>query len=199
MLVAVIGDNHGNALGLAEVVKDLRRRSPDVTVHLGDAFQGGTQPSESAEMLRDLGCQIALGNSDNWLATAQSAEAVGGPAGEVGGWTRQQLGEEGLDMIRGFPLTIQVDTPGGKLLCFHGSPTSFDHVLLPEIDEDEVRGYLGGTDAAVLAGGHTHIQWTRTFEGATFVNPGSAGAVYNRYMEMEESSSTPCLNTRCCT
>lgn len=44
MLVAVIGDNHGNALGLAEVVKDLRRRSPDVTVHLGDAFQGGTQP-----------------------------------------------------------------------------------------------------------------------------------------------------------
>lgn len=43
-------------------------------------------------------------------------------------------------------------------------------MLLPESDDDaawEVDGF------DVLAGGHTHVQWTRAIGGALYVNPGA--------------------------
>src|SRR2546425_7830503 len=33
----------------------------------------------------------------------------------------------------------------------------------------------------LLAGGHTHLQWTRYVDGALYVNPGSVGLAYDRY------------------
>ena len=40
-----------------------------------------------------------------------------------------------------------------------------------------------GHDAALLAGGHTHLQWTRRIGDALFVNPGSVGLSYYRHTE----------------
>ena len=58
------------------------------------------------------------------------------------------------------------------MLAFHGSPRSYDDVLLPESEDTAA---WSGTGADVLAGGHTHLQWTRTIVGALYVNPGSVG------------------------
>ncbi|MEP6813369.1 MAG: metallophosphoesterase, partial [Actinomycetota bacterium] len=39
----------------------------------------------------------------------------------------------------------------------------------------------GGSGVDLLAGGHTHLQWTRTVDGALYVNPGSVGFAYDRF------------------
>ena len=42
-------------------------------------------------------------------------------------------------------------------------------------------GLALGHDAALLAGGHTHLQWTRRIGDALYVNPGSVGISYDRH------------------
>ena len=71
-------------------------------------------------------------------------------------------------------------------MCFHGSPSSFDAVLLPELTDAEFKEALGSASAPYLAGGHTHIQYTRPAGNSVFLNPGSAGVAYNRWFEMED-------------
>jgi diadenosine tetraphosphatase ApaH/serine/threonine PP2A family protein phosphatase len=53
-------------------------------------------------------------------------------------------------------------------------------VLLPELGGEALEPFLGH-DAALLAGGHTHLQWTRKIGDALYVNPGSVGVSYDRY------------------
>ncbi|HVE75983.1 MAG TPA: metallophosphoesterase family protein [Actinomycetota bacterium] len=186
-MIAVFGDMHGNAVALAAVVEDFKRQEIERLVCVGDAVQGGTQPRQVVEMLRELDCPVVMGNSDSWIATDEANEPVAEPTRQVGDWTRKQLGEDGLDFIRGFPLTVEIQLGGGRrLLAFHGCPSSFDAVLLPELTDEEFREVLGDPPAPYLAGGHTHIQYTREVGGSIFLNPGSAGVAYNRYFEMED-------------
>jgi predicted phosphodiesterase len=88
-------------------------------------------------------------------------------------WTLAQLDESHLDQIRSFAPTLDVELDDGfTLRAFHGSPRSFDDVILPDTPDAEVEHLLGGSGVDLLAGGHTHIQWTRYVDGALFVNPG---------------------------
>jgi Calcineurin-like phosphoesterase superfamily domain len=65
------------------------------------------------------------------------------------------------------------------VLAFHGSPGSWDEVILPSTPEDDFRRLLGDADAQILAGGHTHQQFIRRRGGSLFLNPGSAGLSYD--------------------
>jgi putative phosphoesterase len=178
-VVALISDIHGNGIALDAVLEDLSRWSSDAVVCLGDVLQGGSQPARVAERIQDLGCPVILGNADDFLLTAASAEETKPAHHEVRDWTLDQIGPEGRELIARFQPTVELD----EFLLFHGTPRSFDEVILPETSEDVVNDALGGTSARVLAGGHTHLQWCRPVGAATFLNPGSVGLVYNRRAE----------------
>ena len=53
--------------------------------------------------------------------------------------------------------------------------------MLPETPDGVAERLLGGSGVDLLAGGHTHLQWTRYVDGALYVNPGSVGLAYNRF------------------
>ncbi|MGQ0605067.1 MAG: metallophosphoesterase family protein, partial [Anaerolineales bacterium] len=69
--------------------------------------------------------------------------------------------------------------PNRNLLCFHGSPASFDDVILPSTSEEEFQKYLGAHAGHLLCGGHTHLQQIRRLGDGFFFNPGSAGLAYS--------------------
>jgi predicted phosphodiesterase len=95
-------------------------------------------------------------------------------------WTLSQLGPSHLDQIRSFAPIARREVEGLTLLFFHGSPRSYDDVLLPEPSGETLEPFLGH-GAALLAGGHTHLQWTHRIEDALYVNPGSVGISYDRH------------------
>ena len=184
--IAVFSDMHGNGVGFAAALEDIQRRSVDRMLCLGDTVQGGCEPARVIELLQGLDCETVLGNSDSFILTGATSEQVPQAAVEIGEWTRDQIGNEGMEFLRGFKPTIELEIPGdGTLLAFHGSPKSFDDVLLPDIDDDEMDAFFDGTEAAFLAGGHTHLQWVRHVGKRTFFNPGSAGAAYNAHLPIE--------------
>jgi predicted phosphodiesterase len=124
-----------------------------------------------------------MGNADAWLITGQETspgEHVSEQQRAIRAWSLAQLSENDVAFVRQFQPTIEMALEAGKkLLCFHGSPHSFDDIILPATPDDTVRQFLGGFDATLLTGGHTHTQQLRRLGDAWYFNPGSVSLAYN--------------------
>lgn len=180
MRIAVFSDIHGNCFAFDALLADVQRRAIDQLVCLGDAIQGGAQPSETVTRLRSLQCPIVMGNADAWLLNGQETgeEAISEQQSKVRTWSLAQLSAEDRTFILNFQPTIELElTRNKKMLCFHGSPSSFDDILLPDTSEEEFQRLLGGEQAALFTGGHTHTQQIRRIGNGWFINPGSVGLV----------------------
>ena len=103
--------------------------------------KGGPQPAETVARLRELGCPVVMGNADAWLLSGRvqnPAEAVTEQLLAVREWSLARLSEPDRRFIDGFQPAIDVPLDDRRrLLCFHGSPQSFDDLIWPETDEAE--------------------------------------------------------------
>jgi predicted phosphodiesterase len=183
-----------------KVLKDLEQDPVDRVVCLGDAIQGGPQPAQVVMRLRVVGCPVIMGNADAWLLTGEEtgSESISDERrlimDEVRSWSLAQLTATGRSFIQSFQPTIKLELEAGrKLLCFHGSPASFDDVILPDISQEELYKYLGAYDAQVMTGGHTHVQYLRRLssDARFFFNPGSIGFAYSHHQPDENFQADP--------
>jgi len=188
--LALVSDIHGNDAALAAVVAELERLRIERVVCLGDVAQGGPQPAEVLDRLTALGWPVILGNADAFLLEVPADSPEPGPFTfgpvteaqlERRDWTLTQLSPAHLEQIRAFVPTLDVEVDGVTLRAFHGSPRSYDDVVLPDTPDAQAERLLGGSGVDLLAGGHTHLQWTRYVDGALYVNPGSVGLAYDRF------------------
>jgi predicted phosphodiesterase len=178
---------HGNAVAFRAALADVERHDVDLIVSLGDVAQGGPQPKECVDLLRELDCPCVLGNSDDFLLTLDfGAEPVRDEERkqrllETADWSRGQLGDEGLDFLRGFQPTVQA----GDVLCCHATPLSNEDVILPETDWAELERALANVETAAVASGHVHLQWLRRANGKLWFCVGSVGLVYEQRQPLD--------------
>jgi hypothetical protein len=139
-----------------------------------------------------------MGNADDWLLTGFDSGAENIPEGRrvrmdaVREWQLTRLSEADLSFIRTFQPTVQIRLDDGRtLLCYHGSPKSFDHVILPQSPDEEVRGYLEPQERMIYTGGHTHVQFIRHFGRTFHFNPGSVGVAYRHDQPDEDFRLDP--------
>jgi putative phosphoesterase len=182
MRLALLSDQHGNDVAFSVALEDVERLGVEEIVCLGDVVQGGTEPAQTLDRLASLGCETVLGNADAFLleVPADSPEPITERQLEVREWTLSQLGASHLEQIGSFARVVRRELDGVSLLLCHGSPRSYDDVLLPELGGEALEPFLGH-DAALVAGGHTHLQWTLRIGDALYVNPGSVGISYDRH------------------
>jgi predicted phosphodiesterase len=184
---------HGNAVAFRATLADLERVEPDLIVSLGDVAQGGPQPAECIRILRGLGCRCVFGNSDAFLLDLDLGEEAGmldeeriEQMLEVGRWSQEQLGDEGLEFLRSFEPTVEVDLDGERLICCHATPTSNETVVLPATPPEEIP-----VEGDVVAAGHVHLQWLRRVRGALWLCVGSVGLVYEHKEPMDDAPFLP--------
>jgi putative phosphoesterase len=182
--LALVSDQHGNDVALRAAVEDIERLGVEEIVCLGDVAQGGTEPAQTLDRVAALGCETVLGNADAFLleVPVDSPEPVTARQLEVRDWTLSQLNASHIEQMRSFAPVVRRELDGASLVLFHGSPHSYDDVLLPELGAEALEPFLGH-DATLLSGGHTHLQWTRRIEDALYVNPGSVGISYDRHAD----------------
>jgi len=181
MRVALLSDIHGNLTALQAVLADIECTGVDQIIFLGDMATLGPQPKEVVELVRSLNCPCVQGNHDayvlNFTQFLQDNHAAW--AKETIAWGVAQLSTADLAFLASFCPTVQLqlapDQPERSLLCFHGSPRSFNDLLLAVTPSDEVERLLQGQCAAVMAGGHTHVQMLRRHRQVLIVNAGSVG------------------------
>ncbi len=200
MRIAILSDIHGNCIALDAALKDLEQHPADRLVCLGDAIQGGPQPAQVVARLRQLGCPVVMGNADAFLLTgANTGTEVTTDERQrmldaVRLWSLTQLSGEDRAFIENFHPTVEMALEAGRrLLCFHGSPASFDDIMLPDTPQEQLFRFLGDYPADVLTGGHTHVQYVRRLgaDGRFFFNPGSIGLAYSHHQPEDAFRADP--------
>jgi predicted phosphodiesterase len=185
MRIALIADIHGNLPALEAVLAEIAAEPIDRIVCLGDVASLGPQPREVLARLRALGCPVVMGNTDaEVLDPAAPHDAPDEDARrirEINAWTAGLLSEEDKAYLRSFQPTVAVDLgDGATLLCYHGSPRSFNDRLMPDTPHDTLDAWFADHPAAALyAGGHTHNQMLVRHGKALVLNPGSVGLPFD--------------------
>ena len=176
VLLAAISDIHGNLPALEAVLAELERERVDELVCLGDVALG-PQPAETVARIQGLGCAVVMGNWDAWVLEGfpPAYEDPWKRFVEQGEWWARKLSAEDRAFLGTFDPQIELRVDGVRVLCFHGSPLSYDDVILSTTPHNELLGMLEGLDHPLMLAGHTHVQLVRVVEGTLVVNPGSVG------------------------
>ena len=177
--IGIFSDMHGNAVAFDAVLAALQDEGVERLVCLGDVAATGPQPRAVIQRLRDLGCPVVMGNTDDHLLAPIEPESGDEDLiriRELDHWGADQLSGDERAFLASFAPTVTLRLAnGGSLLCYHGTPRSFNELLLPTTPTDEVDEALEGVTATVLAGGHTHQQMLRRHRDMLILNPGSVG------------------------
>jgi predicted phosphodiesterase len=184
---------HGNAVAFRAALADVAHVEPDLIVSLGDVAQGGPQPTECLDLLRELECPCVFGNSDDFLLTldlGDEAETLDEERQkrvlEIGRWSQEQVGEDGQAFLRGFQPTVELDLEGTHVVCCHATPTSTEDVVLPSTPPEEIP-----VECDAVAAGHVHLQWLRRVRGSLWFCAGSVGLVYEHAEPLEDVPFLP--------
>lgn len=176
MRIAVIADVHGNVRALEAVLRDLKGRGADKTVHLGDCVSGPLEAAATMDILMGLDWLTVRGNHDRWVVSDDPKQM-----GRSDVAAREQLTAPHVAWLRALPATLTI---GETFLC-HGTPTDDTKYLTEAIvpqggavlrsDADMVED-LGECRAPLILCAHTHIpRLVRLRDGRTIFNPGSVG------------------------
>ena len=182
MKLAVFGDVHENLAALEAALNDAVVQGADNFVCLGDVSSFGPQPRETLARTKALGCPVVMGNADWELLDAPTRAALQASSPlsfDIASWCAEQLDEGDRAFVRTFQKTVRLKPDGLPILCFHGSPRSYDDVITATTP-DETLAELFGERAPLMFGGHTHVQLLRRYEDIVFVNPGSVGLPFER-------------------
>ena len=190
MRTALIADIHGNLVSLQAVLDDMRRTGVDRIVCLGDVAATGPQPVEAIDAVTMLGCDVVMGNADEWLLDPEPEDGADEDTRrilEIDLWASQQLGPQQLERLAGYRPVVELD----DLVCFHGTPRSNTETLLVTTPEAEVTRMLGSYTQTVLAGGHTHIAMLRRHGPSLVVNRAAWGCRSRRPQTAARSATRP--------
>lgn len=177
--VAVVSDVHGNAVAFAAVLTEVLRERPDVLVNLG-CLTYGPQPSAVAAMLAGLPIPVlsVRGNGDR--AVLELVAGTRAPDTDRDRFAIDHHDEAALAVLAGTLPVLEVEVLGlGTIVCCHGSPRSDIELITPATSTARLRDAIDGRSCAVLATGHTHLQFDRRLDFVRSVGPGSVGLPYH--------------------
>lgn len=180
MKLAIISDIHANLLALETTLIEIENENVDQVICLGDVAGSGAQPNETVTRLQELQIPIVMGNVDAFILNKSSIpnelDAITRKFWEIDHWCAEQLSSENLAFIRTFKPIIQYQH---SILCFHGSPQSYDDIITTETPDEVIMSSLpNNSDARILLGGHVHQQMLRRIKSYYFINSGSVGLPY---------------------
>ncbi|SRR6266498_1096797 len=171
MRIVIFSDVHGNVAALEAVLAAIRRTAaPDALFVAGDLAMLGPRPAEALALLRALdGARFVMGNTDKDLLDFPPGDA------DID-WTRTRLSADDMAFLHGLPFEQRLEVaPGHELLVVHANPRDLEEPIKPDSTEALVRPLLEGVTAEVIAFGHYHVPFVRTFDRWKLVDVASAG------------------------
>jgi predicted phosphodiesterase len=187
--IAFISDPHGDLVALRKVISDLEGAGPvDEVLVGGDLAQGGPQPAEVVDEIRERGWRSVRGNADELLIRIADGipakEALRESEGTHGvlpdsvairaEWSVRQLGPDRVDYLRSLPMSIvlgQFDF--GTVVLVHATPWSTEDVVLPDADEGMAERMVREAKARLLVYGHIHTPYQRRVSDGALLSIGA--------------------------
>jgi len=171
MRIALLSDVHGNLPAFEAVLTDVDATEPDEIWCLGDLVGYGAQPDACVELARER-CDLCLAGNHDLVVTGEIDIAdFSSSAAAAARWTREVIGAESLEFLRGLR-----PTDGGRAIgLYHASPRDpiWEYVL-SSWQADECMDLM---EPRVGAVGHSHVAlwFRRTAESEVDGAPADAG------------------------
>jgi predicted phosphodiesterase len=180
MRIAIIADIHGNQTALEAVLHDLDGQPGiDQIVIAGDLCLNGPRPREVLRTVEALRCPVIQGNVDTEVVTATlKKKKQTSKKHSIVAWTREQIGQEGIEYLASLLSSYRVNNPGGSdALIVHANPQNQEDAIFPTASDSQLDELLGGLEPAIgaVAFGHLHIAYTRRWRHLLLCDVGSCG------------------------
>lgn len=179
--VAIFSDIHGNLAALRAVLAAIDRHRPvQLRVAAGDLVApAGARPAATFDLLLATECTLLLGNHDVVLWT-KDANYPPGPFTELvrrqEPWAAAELGTRRIDYLKQLPHRLRLSfAPQHDLLIVHASyhDPLRGFAATADTAPEELQQLYGGAHAQMIAFGHYHTAFTRTWAEGTLVNVAS--------------------------
>ena len=170
--IAVISDIHGNMPALESVLEDIKNRSIERIVCLGDLAGKGPSSAEAVDKIKEH-CEVVIkGNWDYYMTELKGNEVLT--------WHQNRLGAERLKYMKEFPMYMEFYISGKLLRLCHASPNDLFHRVYLSTEKRERLKLFEATptlnaEADVVGYGDIHGAHIDNFEGKTIFNVGSVG------------------------
>jgi predicted phosphodiesterase len=171
MRIALLSDVHGNLPAFEAVLADVDADGADEIWCLGDLVGYGAQPDGCVELARER-CDLCLAGNHDLVVTGEIAiEDFSPSAARAARWTRDAIGEEALEFLRG----LEPADPSREIGLYHASPRDpvWEYVL-SHWQADECMDLM---EPRVGAVGHSHVPlwFSRSGEGVVDGAPATGG------------------------
>jgi predicted phosphodiesterase len=194
MRISVFSDVHGNPYACQAVLKAIFNDDPsDTVVAAGDICLGGSDPAACVELLRASGVVGVYGNTEGYLFQPEQMppdeqhRSMWHRIQPVAYWVRKQLADDQMEWLQTLPFELRYSPTGNSkddLLVVHANPKDVELMIYPlEIeqrklwdqvrqpdDDPALRDALHDTSAGVIAFGHFHYTFQRTWDDLLLVD-----------------------------
>ena len=179
----MLGDIHGNALALRNVLQEAVKQQVETLLITGDLVGYYFEPLEVLQLLGPWSKYLVRGNHEDMLSFARSDPSflskVNNRYGSGLHAAIKQLSSLQINELCALPHPKDIEIEKYKILLCHGSPWSTEEYIYPDADINLLKR-CSDTGFDVIVHGHTHYPAKHVVGKTLLVNPGSVGQPRNR-------------------
>jgi len=179
MLMAALGDIHGNLPALEAVLAEIDDAGILTILNTGDCVVGGASPSEVVDVIRARQIPTVQGLMDRraagFLRKRATLRAKHPADFEAIAWTYERLRSDNIEFLSGLPKTVSLTIEGLAMVLCHGAPSGPGDVLRETDALERFRRQRERANARIVVCGQTHEAFARWVDDTLFVNPGAVG------------------------
>lgn len=189
--ILLLADLHGNFPALEAIDRALDCASFDHIVNCGDSLVYAPFPNETLRWLQQRRVLSIRGNTDNKVVEILCGNVPKKPKKEekriMYTSTAASLDEQSRRHLLAMPETARlVLAEGGKqddgdliLGIYHGSPADPEEFLFADTPDSRFAELAGKVHCRLVVTGHSHSPYHKIVAGVHFINPGSAGRMFD--------------------
>lgn len=180
MILAAIGDIHGNAAALDAVLQEIDSYGILTIFHTGDCVCGASEDAETLQILADRRLPGVLGEWDHrllryvrkrkTLTNKLSPEDL-----ELLDRAYRQCTSVQVDYLNNLERLLKQTVDGIRIAVCHGTINSMHDSLRPEDDDAIYARQRELEPAQIILSGRTHAAHERLLGDTLYVNPGAVG------------------------
>ena len=188
--ILLLSDIHGNFPALTAIEQFFADESFDLILNGGDSIVYAPFPSETLDWLRRHQAISILGNTDKKVLRLLQGKDLNKPRNIdkriMYTSTVNQLDEVGHNDLLAMPIFLDLhlavedgDTVGRTVGLHHGSPAEPHEFLFADTPNTRFAELAAVSRSEIIVTGHSHTPYHKQVAGIHFINPGSAGRMFD--------------------
>ncbi len=183
--ILIIGDIHANFPALKTIWNYVRPARFDGIVDTGDLTVYSTFPNETINWFRERKERMISisGNTDQRILKIINGEKLKKPKKKekrvMYFWTAENLLPENITYLKSLPQKRSFELGRIHIGVFHGCCNDANKPIFPDTPDRYFRKLAKSAPYHIHIMGHSHAPYFKCIDGVYFINPGSAGRMFD--------------------